>query len=249
MTEPENRPPQPSYVGAACSPSLRLEILGGVPFFADLPPDDLEEVDASFHERGYGAGEPVFTAGDPADELFVVARGDLKWVRHTAEGRDVLLDMLVPGEFFGSLPLLGDDVHRDTVRAHTPCCVLAVPADDFQAVLRRYPPVALRVLDHVAQRLREAQDHIRHLSASTADARIAAILLRLADKLGEQGSGGDVVVPLSQQDLAEMAGTTLETVNRTLRGFRDAGAVATGRGRVIVSDAAALARAADTEGG
>ena len=232
-----------------CSPSLRLEILGGVPFFRDLQPDDLAEVDAKFHERGYAAGEPVFAAGDPADELFVVARGELKWVRHTAEGRDVLLDMLVPGEFFGSLPLLGDDVHPDTVRAQTACCVLAVAAADFQAVLRRYPPVALRVLEHVAQRLREAQDHIRHLSASTADRRIAAILLRLADKLGEQAPGGGVVIPLSQQDLAEMAGTTLETVNRTLKDFREAGAVATGRGRIVVSHVGALARVAGIESG
>lgn len=230
--------------GATCSADLRYDILRRVPFFSHLNATEVAEIDERFHERGAEPDEPIFTAGDPARELFIVARGELKWSRFTPQGQNVLLDVLVPGEFFGSLPLLGDDVHPDSVRAHSAACVLRADAADVRDILDRYPGVALRVLEHVARRLRDAQEQIRHLSASRAEGRLAAILVRLAAKLGRDGAE-EARVPLSQQDLAEMSGTTLETVNRTLRRFRDDGLVRTGRGSVSVRDAAGLAEIAD----
>lgn len=231
--------------GHVCSPALRLDILGRVPFFAHLGPTDLEAINERFKERGFTPGETVFAAGDPVDSLFIVATGELKWQHHTPQGQNVLLDVLIPGEFFGDLPILGHEVQSETVTAHTACCVLSAGADDVRGILDRYPGVAVRVLEHVARRLREAHEQIRHLAASTAEGRLAAILVRLATKLRETPGADEAKVPLSQQDLAEMAGTTLETVNRTLRRFRDDGWVATGRGYVVVRDADALHAASE----
>ena len=86
------------------------------------------------------------SAGDPAARLYVVAIGKVKLLQHTLSGQDVLLDILTPGEFFGSLSVLGDETYPDTALAQTMACILAIAADDFQAILRRYPSVTVIAL-------------------------------------------------------------------------------------------------------
>jgi CRP-like cAMP-binding protein len=227
---------------ASCSVDLRLQILRGVPFFAGLPPDAVAAVNRLFRERGYQPGDTIYRAGEPASALFVVAAGNVKLLRHTPAGQDVLLDLLAPGELFGSLTVLGDAEYRESAQAHTMCCALGITAADFQTVLRRYPPVALAVLDVVSTRLQAAQDQISGLSAAPAEARVAATLLRLGAKLGQEHDGQLLIqLPLARQDLAAMSGTTTETTSRILSQLRAAGIVASGRQWVAIRDRARLA--------
>lgn len=230
-----------------CSIHTRLEILQQVPFFRPLPAGAIEEINALFRERGYTPAEPIYFAGDPASHLYVVAVGKVKLLRHTLSGQDVLLDMLTPGEFFGSLSVLGDEAYPDTAQAQTACCVLAVAAEDFQAILRRFPPVTLAVLESVSQRLQAAHEMVRQLSAHSVERRIAAALLKLAEKLGEPGPEGLLIqTPLSRQDLAEMTGTTTETASRVMSQLQKAGLIRSGRQWVAVADRAGLAALAAT---
>lgn len=231
-----------------CTIDMRLDILSQVPFFAGLSPDDMTEVNRLFREQGHAAGETVYFAGDPATRLYVVAAGKVKLIRHTLSGQDVVLDILTPGEFFGSVSALGDDEHADTAQAQTTCCVLGITAEDFQAILERYPSVALRVLDAVAARLKAAHESVRQLSAHPVEQRIAATLLKLAEKLGEEQQAGWLIqVPLSRQDLAEMTGTTPETASRVMSQLRKAGIVRSGRQWVAIVEREELARIAEAE--
>ena len=136
-----------------CSIGRRLEILGGTPFFAGLRHEELAGVNGAFHEVGYAANESIYYAGAAADHLFVVAAGKIKLTRHSLSGQDVLLEILAPGDFFGTLALLGDAGYPDTAEALTPVCVLRVDAQAFQAILLRYPAVAVAVLQETAARL------------------------------------------------------------------------------------------------
>lgn len=213
-----------------CTLDLRRAIVGGTPFFAGLDAKTIDTISLAFHEQAITPGETIYLAGLPATRLYIVADGTVKLVRPTGTGQNVLLDLLASGEFFGTLTTLGDATYPDTAEAQTAGCVLSITAEKFEAILERYPSVALATLRIVAERLREAHEVIEHLSAHPAETRIAATLLKLAAKLGEEQDGMLLIqMPLSRQDVAEMTGTTTETASRVMSQFRRDGLIASGR--------------------
>jgi CRP-like cAMP-binding protein len=225
----------------ACTVDLRLEILRRLPFFASLTAADLEQANGLFRENGYTPGEAVYHAGEPAGHLHVVAAGRIKLVRHTPSGQDVLLDVLTPGDFFGRLAPVDGESYPDTAIALTAACVLRIDSEAFRRVLQRFPAVALALLDITASRLGEAQTMVQQLSAHGAEQRIAHVLLRLSAKLGESSDVGLLIqMPLSREDLAEMAGTTVETASRVMSLFQRAGLIQSGRQWVALADRNAL---------
>jgi CRP-like cAMP-binding protein len=233
-----------------CTVTRRLNILRRVPFFAGVAAEDIAAINGQFHERSYAAGETIYMAGDLAARLYVVAVGKVKVMRHTLAGQDVVLGVLAPGEFFGALSALGDAEYPDTAQALTPGCVLEIAAEDFQAILRRYPAVALAALDIVAERLRNAHAQIRQLSVEPAESRIAAALLALARKLGEQHEGALLIqAPLSREDLAAMTGASAEPVSRIMSKLRADGVIRSGRQWVAIADAERLAAIAGEDTG
>jgi CRP/FNR family transcriptional regulator, nitrogen oxide reductase regulator len=232
----------------ACSMDLRLQILGQVPFFAGLTQAELEKINRLFREAGYGPSETICFAGDPAERLFVVADGRIKLMRHSLTGKNVLLDLLAPGEFFGSLSMLDDAVYPDTAEAHTQTCVLSISADEFRRILEQQLPVALKVLDITAARLRAAQERVQQLSALPVEGRIANLLLVLGKKFGKlQAEGLLIQVPLAREDIAAMTGTTPETASRVMSQFQKDGLIRTGRQWVAISDQVVLEQIAGLE--
>lgn len=242
MSERRRTPVEPEDVQPhMCSVDMRLEILSQVPFFSHLPLDDIARINGSFRERGYQAGETIFFSGDPARRLYVVASGKVKLMRHTLAGHDVLLDILSPGEYFGSLASLGDETYPNTAQAQTSACVLGIGAESFRRILTSHPVVAVKVLDVTSQRLKEAQEIVRRLSAHSVKQRIAYTLLKLGEKLGEQDDAGLLIqMPLSREDLAGMTGTTTATASRIMSQLRKDGAINSGREWVAIADADTL---------
>jgi CRP-like cAMP-binding protein len=231
-----------------CSVDLRLKILHGLPFFADLPHADIEQINSLFHEYGYAPNETICFAGDTAERLFVVADGRVKLMRYSASGKNILLDMLKPGEFFGSLSALNDDVYSDTAEAQTQSCVLSVSATDFRRVLEKYPKVALRVLEITSARLHEAQERVRQLRALSVEGRVANVLLILGRKFGKRSDVGLLIEsPLTRDDLAAMTGTTTESASRVMSQFQKDGLIRTGRRWVSILDQSVLERIAEAE--
>lgn len=225
-----------------CTLDLRLQVLRQTPFLAALPPESLAQVNPLFVERGYDAGQTIYAAGAPATRLYVVARGTVKVIRPTDSGPSVLLGLRTAGEFCGSLSALGDRDYRDSAVAQTSCCILSVSAGQFQAMLRRYPSVALATLDVLAARLRAAHDLIEQYSSQPVEQRIAATLLQLGEKVGQEREGVRLIqMPLSRQDVAEMAGTTVETASRVMSQLRKDGLIQTGRRWAAIADRDRLA--------
>lgn len=226
----------------ACTLSRRLRVLHHTPFFAGLPTEAISRICDFFRKKPFAAGQTIYVAGDPATSLHVVASGKVKLARTTQAGKTVVLGVVGPGDFFGSLSALGDRVYSDSAVAHTACCLLTIAANDFQTVLRRYPEVANAALEIVAARLTSMHDLVEQLSAHPAERRIASILLALAGKLGEKrGNATLIQMPLSRQDLAEMTGITPETASRILIQFRRSGLIRSGRRWVEILDPALLA--------
>jgi CRP/FNR family transcriptional regulator, nitrogen oxide reductase regulator len=228
-----------------CSTDLRLEILGRLPFFANLPLKDLVGINERFHEKGFSANKYIYYEGDPASSLFVVADGRVKLIRHTLSGKDVVLDLLTPGEFFGSLSHLEQELNAETAQAQTDVCILTIEKSEFRKILDTFPGVALAVLEITSRRLNAAQEMIRQISVYSIEKRLAFTLLKLADKFGKNSDVGLLIeVPLSRDDLAQMTGTTTESASRVLSQFHKQGLIESGRQWVAVTDRLALERLA-----
>ncbi len=222
---------------AVCSLEYRLKIIGRLPFFRHLPPESIAEINRLFADRDIPAEQAVYFEGDPGEHLYLVAMGKIKLMRHTTAGRDVLLDILRGGEYFGSLPIPGGRGYTETAVAQTACCILQISLSDFEKILHAYPDVTAKVLQAVGQRLEDSQEIIKQLSVYSVEQRIAAALVRLARKLGEQQQGVTLIqLPFSRQDLAAMTGTTIETVSRVISRFSEEGLVVTGRRWVAVNN-------------
>jgi CRP-like cAMP-binding protein len=231
-----------------CTISVRLKILRQVPFFRDLTSSDLEWVNSLFHEEDFKVDEVICHSGEPAERFFVVADGRVKLLHHSLTGRDILLDLLTPGEFFGAFSGQGDDAYPETAQAQSPCCILVIGRDTFQQIIKRHPTVALNVIDIMAKRLQTANERVHQLSALPVDGRIASILLMLGNKFGEKREVGWLLqVPLSRDDLAGMTGTTTESASRVMSQFQKDGLIRSGRGWVALTDREGLEAIAGKE--
>lgn len=222
---------------AACTLEYRLKIIGRLPFFKHLPAQSIAEINALFHDRSFPAAQPIYFEGDAAQYLYLIAMGRVRLVRNTSAGREVVLDILHGGEYFGNLKALGADAYGEAAVTQTDCCILQISTDDFEGILQRYPDVALKVLGAVGRRLEESRELIQQLSTYTVEQRLASALLRLATRLGE-AQDEDVLIqlPLSRQDLAAMTGATVESVSRIMSRFGRQALIRSGRKWVAVAD-------------
>lgn len=222
---------------AVCSLEYRLKIIGRLPFFKHLPADAISGINNLFHDIDISADGRIYFEGDEAAYLYLVAIGKVKLVQNTASGREVLLDILRSGDYFGSFSTFSGRVHLETAIAQTDCCILRISAGAFEHILLDHPDVTRKVLDTVSQRLAESQEIVKQLSAYTAEQRIASALMRLAGKLGEARGGGILIqLPFSRQDLAAMTGSTIETVSRVMSRFAENGWVKSGRKWVTITN-------------
>ncbi|TML18843.1 MAG: Crp/Fnr family transcriptional regulator [Actinobacteria bacterium] len=211
------------------------------PLLADLPPDDVRNVLSIARRRTFRRGEIVFHRDDPADSLHLIVRGRFGARVVTPLGDDVLLDVMGPGQSFGELAVLQPGSRRSaTVSALEDGETRSVFRDDFVQLEREHPGVKDVLLQLLAEQLRRASDRIVEAHYVDADTRVRRRLVELADAY--RSADGDAVVPLTQEDVAAMAGTSRATVNRVLRDEQQQGAVELGRGRVIVLDREALER-------
>jgi CRP/FNR family cyclic AMP-dependent transcriptional regulator len=207
------------------------------PLLADLPPEDVRQLLAIARRRTFEKGEVVFHRDDPADSLHLIARGRFAARVSTPQGDSVLLDVLGPGQAFGELALLLPGAQRTaTVSALEDGETHSVVRDDFAVLQRSHPGVKDVLLRLLAEQLRRASDRIVEAHYVDADTRVRRRLCGLAEAYGEG------VVPLTQEDLAAMAGTSRATVNRVLREEERRGTVSLQRGRVTLVDVDELGR-------
>ena len=211
----------------------RVDILRQVPLFASLTIEQITAAAEWFHVENFDQDAMIFLEGDPADRLWVISAGQVKIVKHTSDGQENLLEVITPGEMFGGAGLLLA-MHPATAVAMTPTTTLSIERDPYLQLIRQYPDIALRIIYLLGERL-QASMKMRALAVERVDVRLANILLKLCEKAGETTEEGmRINLPLSRQDLADMAGTTIETAIRVMSRFRKEGLVHTEPGGYIV---------------
>lgn len=211
----------------------RLELLQRIPLFAALSADQIASFADRFRAETFAADTFIFLEGDPADRLWVVQDGQVKIIKHSADGLENILEVILPGEMFGGAGILFP-VHPATAVAMTETAALSLERESYLQLARQFPDIALRIIAILGERLRAAMK-MRAMATDRVDIRVAHILLKLCDKVGEKTDlGVKINLPLSRQDLADMTGTTIETAIRIMSKFRKEGLVLTEPGGYIV---------------
>jgi CRP/FNR family cyclic AMP-dependent transcriptional regulator len=221
-----------------------VELLKSVTLFADLEEGELERFSHVAVPRSFPAGTRVFHEGDDSDACYIVKEGSFRVTREHSDGRAITLATLGRGEIFGELAMLDGDRRSASAEALTEGELLALPANDVRALLARHPEISLKLVAGLVRRLRAANVRLSRQSFQTVPSRVAGILAQLSREAQNQGSDGaadgdgdggeEVTIQMNQTDLAQLAGTSRESVSRFLAELERAGVVRSGRGRVTV---------------
>jgi CRP/FNR family cyclic AMP-dependent transcriptional regulator len=231
------------------SPDATTALLGRVSLFADLEEAELARVAQVAINRHFPAGSIILREGDPGDTCYVIRSGRARITHEHPDGRALTLTNVGPGEIFGELAMFGGDQRSATVEAIDDVEAVAILADDLKRLLKEHPDISVKLLEGLAQKLRDSNERIARQSFQKVSSRVAGVLVRLVET--ERGAtvehptnpeGTEIVVHSTQADLAQLAGSSREATSRFLANLQRAGVVTCRRGRVIVHDAAALRR-------
>ncbi len=219
----------------------RRDIIHALPVFAGLSERDWEKVIDLFSERQYKKDDYLFLEGEAPEALYVIRSGKVKVLRHSTDGKDVVLRVCGTGGMLGTVGIFDGAGYPGTAQAIEECWVLVIARNDCLTLVNRYPVFALAVINDLGNRLRSSAEQIRSLAVERVEQRIARTLLKLADTAGTDVPEGRIIeMPLTRQDVADMTGTTVETAIRVMSKFRQANLIRTRRGKVLVLDRPAL---------
>ena len=200
----------------------KTDHLRNVPIFTDLTDADLTKIASKMVPRVYEKGQMILLEESMGETFFIITQGAVKVTRLSADGREVILAILGESDFFGEMSLLDGEGRSANIVANEDAKVLTLSRNDFLDCLESYPKIAIALLEELATRLRKSDQQIESLSLSDSEHRIGITLIRLAGELGTIKQGHVTVKNLPyQQDIANMAGTSRETVSRTLKLLED----------------------------
>ncbi len=197
---------------------MESQILKNVPMFSALSDENIEKIAPLLKKQKYKKNTMILMEDDSGDSLFVIEDGSVKITRYSEDGREVILSILGEGDFFGEMSILDGESRSANVVAleNSEICILS--RDDLLDILEKYPSVAIALLEELALRLRKSDQHIEGLSLSDAESRVAMSIIRISEQLGKIKKGQVIIEKLPfQHDIANMAGTSRETVSRVLR--------------------------------
>ena len=210
-------------------------LIAHLPAFAAYDEPRLAELLAGARPIRYAKGAAAFEQGDEATHFFVLLNGRLRAVQLTPAGQQVVVRYVAPGEFFGVAVAIGMSAYPATISAVVDIVALAWPNARWAAVAEGFPEFVASVLKTVGSRLLEAHQRIVEMSTEAVERRVAHTLLRLVSQAGRKLERGvEIDFPISRQDVAEMAGTTLHTVSRILSAWEERGLVESGRRRIVI---------------
>lgn len=218
-------------------------VLQRSPLFRGLLPAALERVAALATQRNYGEGEIVCSQGDPGDALYAVVTGRIRISSGAADGREMFLNIMEPGDSFGEIALLDGGTRTATAVAMVASELVSLRRDHLFALLEREPQVALDLLRQCGERLRWTSGLLEDAALLDAPARLAKRLFSLSHLHGER-SGSGYTLRISQEDLANFLGVSRQAVNQQLQAWKAKGWVELGRGSVTVLDERSLRAAA-----
>ncbi len=216
---------------------LDRSLIAGSPTFAGMSPESLDDILTQATPLRLPKGDAAFRQGEHADRFFLLLHGRLRVTRLNPQGQQMVVRFISPGDMFGVAMAIQVEAYPGTATAAVDSLALAWPNSVWSELLARHPGLAVNTMQALGARLQDSQKRILDQSTLQVEQRIAVAVMQLAQHAGRQTDEGLLIdFPLSRQDLAEMIGTTLHTVSRTLSAWEERGLVEVGRQRVVVRD-------------
>ena len=221
--------------------SEKFGYLQMVDVFQDLTEAEIEEIDRATTMSACRKGKIFYMPEDTTEVLFLLKQGRVQLYRISPDGKKLVIATIGPGSIFGEMALIGQGMHNTFAESIEECVLCVMSRDDVEQLLMSKPMVALRIFEVMGRRLREAETRLEEIATKGIPARLASLLLQLAEE-----KGSDMIVGLTHQDLGEQIGTYRETTTQTLNSFKTQGLIDIGRKRITVLDREALELVAES---
>jgi len=221
----------------AMATTVSTAVLKAVPLFSSCPDEQLRMLAAVVTRKSTPRSTTVMAGGDATDSLYIVLSGRLKVLMSDAEGKEVILSILGPGEFFGEMGLIDDSPRSASVVSMEPCELLSIAKRDFKNCLAENFEMAMAVMRGLVRRLREADRKIGSLALLDVYGRVARLLLDMAETVG-----GEKIVTkrLPKQDIAKMIGASREMVSRVMKDLQMGGYIEVRGSSIVLRDSIVL---------
>ena len=217
--------------------TVSTTVLKSVPLFAGFPDEQLRTLVSVVTRRSAPRSSVIMAAGDPIDSLYIVISGRLKVMMGDSDGKEVILSLLGPGEFFGEMGLIDDSPRSATVVATEPCELISITKRDFRRCLAENFEMTNAVMRALVRRLREADRKIGSLALLDVYGRVARLLLDMAENVNGQKI---VTRRLPKQDIAKMIGASREMVSRVMKDLQIGGYIEVRGSTIVLRDSIML---------
>jgi CRP/FNR family transcriptional regulator, cyclic AMP receptor protein len=233
----------------ARSVTKKLGLLRELELFSGLSEADIEAIGHATTMTRCRPGQVILAPDDPPERIHILKRGRVRVYRVTPDGKQLTLDIYEKGTILGDMSLLGQDAIPEAyAQALDDAVICTITPDELRLLIERYPIIGLNVIAHLSHRLQEAERELEAMAYQRVGQRLAHKLTELARRFGVQTDRGTLIeARLTQQELAEMVGTTRETLAHTLADFRRRGLLDTSDHHVVIRDVERVAELADAE--
>ena len=212
----------------------RTEALRAIPLFATLDEVVLEEIAGFLIERKFPKDAIIFEEGSVGDYMYLIREGQVKVTKMSEDGREKILEILAAGDFFGDMALVDREPRSASVKTTRPCVLLALSRQDFLSLLRQNPEISMGIIHELTRRLRETDEQIRGLLFERVEGRTRRILSRMAKDAVPDSPERAATPAITHQQLADLVGTSRETITRIVKDLKDSGWLAQEGKRYLV---------------
>jgi CRP-like cAMP-binding protein len=216
---------------------MDISLLKYIPIFSELSETDLQKISRAATKQLYRKDNMILIEEEIGSTMFIILTGRVKISRISDDGREVILSILSEGDFFGEMSILDGETRSANVVTLEDSQILVIRREDFLQMLHDFPQIAINLLKELAHRLRKSDSQIKSLSLQNATGKVASTLLRIADDSGKIHLGQVEISKLPpQQDLANMAGTSRETISRVIKSLSEKGYLKKVGSKLIIMD-------------
>lgn len=205
--------------------------------FSTLSSSDLKEITPYVASVSFKKREVIFSEGDPSEWFYLVVDGKVKITKLSQDGKEIILEIIPPLDFFGGLAVLRGFPYPANAIAMEDTKLLRISRSNILRILDRFPNLMYCMALQLGERMKGSHETLKNIALERVESRIASLLLKLSDKAGSKAEDGIVIdIKLTKQDIAEMVGTTVETSIRTMSKLKKMNVVAEREGRIVISN-------------
>ena len=208
-----------------------------VSIFSSLSPQEAKELYPYLVSDRYSRKESIFSEGDTSEWFYLIKKGKVKITKLSHEGKEIILEIISPMDFFGGIAVLRGFPYPANAVAMEDTEVMKISRKNLMSILDRFPNLMYCMATNIGDRIKDSHDTLKSIALEKVESRIASLLIKLSDKAGEKTPDGvQINMKLTKQDIAEMVGTTVETSIRTMSKLSKSGILISKSGKIVIRD-------------